>query len=99
MGAPPKADYPVITADKLTEYDGILFGISGRYGQMSGQIKSFMDSTGGLWGSGALYGKAAGVFQVRVRIEDERASAPCLSRQNDRSITNCVSFYCLCRPS
>jgi NAD(P)H dehydrogenase (quinone) len=64
MGAPPKADYPVITAAQLTEYDGIMFGISGRYGQYSGQIKSFMDSTGHLWATGALYGKAGGVFQV-----------------------------------
>jgi NAD(P)H dehydrogenase (quinone) len=39
MGAPPKKDYPVITADKLTDYDGIMFGISGRYGQYSAQIK------------------------------------------------------------
>lgn len=34
MGAPPKKDYPIITADKMTEYDGFLFGISGRYGAM-----------------------------------------------------------------
>lgn len=26
MGAPPKADDPVITADDLKEYDGFLFG-------------------------------------------------------------------------
>lgn len=63
MGAPPKADHPVITADKMTDYDGFLFGISGRYGQMSAQIKRFMDSTGQLWMKGALTGKACGVFQ------------------------------------
>eukprot|EP00978_Attheya_sp_CCMP212_P049562 scaffold682250_cov86-Attheya_sp.AAC.1 len=63
MGAPPKADHPIITANKLTEYDGIMFGVSGRYGSVSAQIKAFMDSTGGLWGSGALVGKACGCFQ------------------------------------
>lgn len=48
MGAPPKdADVPIITTDKLHEYDGIIFGISGRYGSYSAQIKSFMDATGG----------------------------------------------------
>jgi NAD(P)H dehydrogenase (quinone) len=63
MHAPPKPDYPIITADKLTEYDGILFGISGRYGQYSAQIRTFMDSTGSLWQKGALIGKPGGVFQ------------------------------------
>ena len=41
MSAPPKnADHPVIEDPaKLTEYDGIMFGISGRYGSYSAQIK------------------------------------------------------------
>jgi NAD(P)H dehydrogenase (quinone) len=63
MYAPPKADYPIITADKMTEYDGFLFGISGRFGSVSAQIRSFLDSTGQLWLSGALVGKSAGIFQ------------------------------------
>lgn len=66
MHAPPKADYPVITdPNTLKDYDGILFGISGRYGQYSAQIKAFMDSTGGLWQTGGLVGKTGGIFQVR----------------------------------
>jgi NAD(P)H dehydrogenase (quinone) len=40
-----------------------MFGISGRYGSYSAQIKAFMDSTGSLWQNGAMVGKAAGVFQ------------------------------------
>lgn len=40
MHAPPKGDYPVITADKLTEYDGIMFGCSGRYGSFPAQMKA-----------------------------------------------------------
>ena len=39
MHAPPKGDYPIITPDKLTEYDGIMFGISGRYGTIPAQMK------------------------------------------------------------
>lgn len=62
MGAPPKADDPIITADELKEYDGFLFGIPTRFGMMASQIKSFLDSTGGLWQAGALVGKPAGVF-------------------------------------
>jgi len=62
MNAPPKPDYPIITADEMVKFDGFMFGISGRFGMMPAQLKTFMDSTGGLWKSGALVGKAAGVF-------------------------------------
>jgi NAD(P)H dehydrogenase (quinone) len=62
MGAPAKPAYPIITADKLTEFDGVMFGMSGRYGTYPAQMKAFMDSTGGLWQKGALVGKAGGVF-------------------------------------
>ncbi len=44
MGAPPKADYPVITAAQMTEYDGFIFGISGRYGAMPAQMKVRSDT-------------------------------------------------------
>jgi NAD(P)H dehydrogenase (quinone) len=62
MHAPPKGDYPVMTADKMTEYDAFMFGVSGRYGSVSAQMRAFLDSTGQLWQSGALVGKGAGVF-------------------------------------
>jgi len=62
MGAPPKPDYPIITAEEMEKYDGFIFGLSGRYGIMPAQMKTFMDSTGQLWQSGALVGKAAGCF-------------------------------------
>ncbi len=40
MYAPPKKDHPVISDPQtLAGYDGIMFGISGRYGQVSAQIK------------------------------------------------------------
>ena len=41
MGAPPKnSDHKVIDdPETLTGYDGIMFGISGRYGSFSAQIK------------------------------------------------------------
>ncbi|KAJ0393139.1 hypothetical protein ATCC90586_000951 [Pythium insidiosum] len=38
------------------------FGIPTRFGSMAAQIKAFFDSTGGLWASGALVGKPAGIF-------------------------------------
>eukprot|EP01136_Pigoraptor_vietnamica_P036450 Opistho-1_new@103039 len=63
MHAPPKpADIPVATPDDLKNADGILFGIPTRFGIMPAQVKALLDSTGGLWQSGALVGKPAGVF-------------------------------------
>lgn len=49
MHAPPKADYPVITPDKLTDFDGYIFVIPTRYGRAVSQFSSFFDATGGLW--------------------------------------------------
>lgn len=60
--AAPKADDPIATPETLTQYDAFLFGIPTRFGNFPAQWKTFWDSTGGLWASGALYGKYAGVF-------------------------------------
>ena len=40
-----QADIPVVTHDDLRWADGIAF----RYGNMSAQMKQFVDTTGGLW--------------------------------------------------
>ncbi|MGK9172766.1 NAD(P)H:quinone oxidoreductase [Yokenella regensburgei] len=53
---------PVATAQELTDYDAILFGTPTRFGNMAGQMRTFLDQTGGLWASGALYGKLGSVF-------------------------------------
>ncbi|ANB15924.1 Ycp4p [Sugiyamaella lignohabitans] len=62
MHAPPKSDDPVISPADLTNYDAFLFGVPTRYGNFPAQWKAFWDATGGLWASGALWGKYAGVF-------------------------------------
>lgn len=62
MHAPPKPDYPEASVETLKEYDLFLFGIPTRYGNFPAQWKAFWDRTGGLWASGALYHKKAGVF-------------------------------------
>jgi len=62
LHAPPKPDYPIITPEILATYDAFLFGIPTRYANVPAQWKAFWDSTGGLWASGALNGKYAGVF-------------------------------------
>lgn len=53
---------PVATVDDLTHYDAIVFGTGTRFGNMTGQMRTFLDQTGGLWVKGALVGKVGSVF-------------------------------------
>jgi len=63
MHAPSQnTEVPFATPDILTKYDAFLFGIPTRYGNFSAQWKTFIDSLGQLWQSGALHGKYFGVF-------------------------------------
>jgi NAD(P)H dehydrogenase (quinone) len=56
------AHVPVATVDDLAEADAVIFGTPTRFGNMCGQMRQFLDATGGLWMKGALIGKAASVF-------------------------------------
>jgi NAD(P)H dehydrogenase (quinone) len=53
---------PVATVNELPEYDAIIFGTGTRYGNMTAQMKNFLDQTGALWMSGALVGKVGSIF-------------------------------------
>lgn len=53
---------PEATPQELADYDAIIFGTPTRFGNMAGQMRTFLDQTGGLWASGALRGKVASVF-------------------------------------
>jgi len=55
-------DVPIATHDDLVWADGICWGTPTRYGNMTAQMKQFIDSTGRLWMQGALEDKASGVF-------------------------------------
>lgn len=50
------------TPNELSDYDGIIFGTPTRFGNMTSQMRSFLDQTGGLWAKGALVGKVGSVF-------------------------------------
>lgn len=52
----------IATPAELADYDAIIFGTPTRFGNMSGQMRNFLDQTGGLWAKGALTGKVASVF-------------------------------------
>ena len=53
---------PVAQPAELANYDAIIFGTPTRFGNMSGQMRTFLDQTGALWMSGALVGKVGSVF-------------------------------------
>lgn len=56
------AHVPVVTVDDLAGADAIIFGTPTRFGCMCGQMRQFLDATGGLWMKGALVGKVGSVF-------------------------------------
>jgi NAD(P)H dehydrogenase (quinone) len=56
------AGVPVCTVEELPSYDAIFFGTPTRFGNMCGQMRQFLDATGGLWAKGALVGKVGSVF-------------------------------------
>lgn len=63
MQVPPKnSETPIISAEKLVEADGLLFGFPARYGCMAAQMKAFFDSTVALWREQKLAGIPAGFF-------------------------------------
>lgn len=53
---------PVAQPEDLASYDAIIFGTPTRFGNMSAQMKNFLDQTGGLWAQGKLVGKVGSVF-------------------------------------
>ena len=53
---------PIATVDELPDYDAIVFGTPTRFGNMTAQMRNFLDQTGGLWAKGALVGKVGSVF-------------------------------------
>ena len=53
---------PLAEPGELAEYDGIILGTPTRFGNMSSQMRYFLDQTGPLGAAGALIGKVGSVF-------------------------------------
>jgi NAD(P)H dehydrogenase (quinone) len=53
---------PIATIDELPSYDGVMFGTGTRFGNMTAQMKNFLDQAGGLWMNDSLVGKVGSVF-------------------------------------
>ena len=82
MHAPPKdTAIPKITPDIMKDYDAFLLGVPTRFGNMPAQWKTFWDSTGGLWQTGGLWGKYAGIFVSSATAGGGQESTPlaCMS--------------------
>ena len=56
------AHVPYAAPAQLAEADAIIFGTPTRFGNMTAQMRNFLDQTGGLWAQGALIGKVGSVF-------------------------------------
>ncbi|WP_178075217.1 NAD(P)H-dependent oxidoreductase, partial [Pseudomonas sp. 2995-1] len=47
-------DVPEVTLDDLEWADAFIFSTPTRFGNIPGQVKQFLDTTGGLWFNGKL---------------------------------------------
>ncbi|MBP1753132.1 MAG: NAD(P)H:quinone oxidoreductase [Geobacteraceae bacterium] len=56
------ARIPLVTLEELSSADAVIFGTPTRFGNMCGQMRQFLDSTGHLWLQGKLVGKVGSVF-------------------------------------
>lgn len=61
-GAKMDQQAPIAQPQDLAAYDAILFGTPTRFGNMTAQMRGFLDQTGGLWMGGHLAGKVGSVF-------------------------------------
>ena len=57
-----QAHVPICNLEDLVSADAIIFGTPTRFGNMCGQMRQFLDATGGLWSKGALVGKVVSLF-------------------------------------
>jgi NAD(P)H dehydrogenase (quinone) len=60
--ADASADVEVATNDDVRWADGLAFGSPTRFGNVSAQLKQFLDTTGPLWAAGELADKVATGF-------------------------------------
>jgi NAD(P)H dehydrogenase (quinone) len=58
----PNQGPPYVSLDDLEHCVGLALGSPTRFGNMASALKNFLDTTTGIWQSGALIGKPAGCF-------------------------------------
>jgi NAD(P)H dehydrogenase (quinone) len=55
-------DLPAATGDDIVWADAVIFGSPTRFGSVTAQFRTFIDSLGGLWSQGALADKVYAAF-------------------------------------
>lgn len=60
--------YQAPTVDELVAADAIIFGTPTRYGNVSAELKQFIDMTGALWAEGKLVNKVGSVFTSAATV-------------------------------
>ncbi|MGA2655587.1 MAG: NAD(P)H:quinone oxidoreductase [Gammaproteobacteria bacterium] len=65
---------PFVTLDDLKNCHGLALGSPTRFGNMAAPLKSFLDSTSGLWMGGNLVGKPAVVFTSTASLHGGQES-------------------------
>ena len=70
----PDAGPPYASLDDLAHCDGLVLGSPTRFGNMAAPMKYFLDGSSGLWLSGALAGKPAGVFTATASLHGGQES-------------------------
>jgi len=60
------ADVPLASLEDLSWADGFAFGSPTRFGNVSAQLKQFLDTTGPLWAAGELADKVATGFTSAI---------------------------------
>jgi len=68
-------DVPEATLEDLEWTDGIIWGVSSRYGLMPAQMKQYLDTAGGVWMKGALENKPTAVFNSTGSIHGGQETA------------------------
>src|SRR5690349_5306536 len=53
---------PIADPNELGNYGAVFFRSPTRFGNMTAQMRNFLDQTGGLWMKGSLVGKVSSVF-------------------------------------
>jgi NAD(P)H dehydrogenase (quinone) len=62
------SDVPEVKLEDLEWADAIVFSIPTRFGNMPGQVKQFLDTTGGLWYHGKLANKVVSAMSSASNV-------------------------------
>ncbi|MBC8135590.1 MAG: NAD(P)H:quinone oxidoreductase [Fibrella sp.] len=68
--------YEAPTPEDAEWADGLIFGTPTRFGNISSELKSYVDSLGGLWFQGKLNGKAGSAFAATGSLHGGNESTP-----------------------